>query len=96
MPMASVATSGRPILVTTWLTSGKRRTICSTRVEMATDSSSEIEGSLRVSMRIAPSSRRGMNSVPMKASEASATDTTASATASVRRWWFIASSRWAT
>ena len=96
MPMASVATSGRPILVTTCLTSGKRWMICSTRVEIADDSSSEIEGSLRVSTRIAPSSRRGMNSVPRKASEATATVTTPSATPSVRRRWFIASSRWAT
>ena len=37
-----------------------------------------------------------MNSVPMKAREAMATVTTASATHSVRRGWFIASSRWAT
>ena len=96
MPMASVATSGRPILVTTCFTSGKRRMICSTRVEMAADSSREMDGSLRVSTRIAPSSRRGMNSVPMKAREAMATVTTASATHSVRRGWFIASSRWAT
>ena len=96
MPMASVATSGRPILVTTCFTSGKRRMICSTRVEMAADSSSEMEGSLRVSTRIAPSSRRGMNSVPRRKTDPTATRTTADATESVRRGWFMASSRWAT
>ena len=84
MPIASVASSGRPSLVTTCETSGKRRTTCSTRVEMATDSSSEIDGSLRVSIRMAPSSRRGMNSVPMNQSEPMAMPTTVTATAIVR------------
>ena len=38
----------------------------STRVEISTDSSSETDGSFRVSTRIEPSSSRGMNSVPRK------------------------------
>ena len=84
MPMASVARSGRPILVTICEISLKSRSrICSTRVEMATDSSSETEGSLRVSIRMDPSSSFGMNSVPRNGTDASATETTTSAMATV-------------
>ena len=39
---------------------------------MSTDSGSETDGSLRVSIRIEPSSSLGMNSVPMNGSEPSA------------------------
>jgi hypothetical protein len=67
--MASVARSGRPSLVTTCLTSSKRRRIASTCVEIATDSGSDTDGSLRVSTRIDPSSSLGMNSVPMNGSD---------------------------
>ncbi len=82
--MASVARSGRPIFVTTCRTSGKRATIASSRVEMSADSSIETEGSLRVSMRIAPSSRRGMNSVPSHGTEPMAMTMADVAIASVR------------
>ena len=67
MPMASVARSGRPILVTiSEISANSASSFCSTRVEMSTDSSSDTDGSFRVSMRMDPSSSRGMNSVPRK------------------------------
>ena len=65
-------------------TSGKFfMTTCSTRVEISTDSSSDTDGSLRVSMSSDPSSRRGMNSVPRKGTEPSAAATMVTATAMV-------------
>src|SRR5579885_2961482 len=71
IPMASVAKSGRPILVVTSWISGKARSVFSTRFEISMESVSEMPGSLRVSTRMDPSSRRGMNSVPINAREAS-------------------------
>ena len=102
MPIASVARSGRPIFETTCEISANRlRRICSTRVETCTDSASEIEGSLRVSIRMEPSSSRGMNSVPRNGTDPIASVTTISATATVRsgcricraRWWAYRSRR---
>jgi hypothetical protein len=46
-------------------------------------------GSLRVSIRIDPSSSRGMNSVPMKNSEPIATPSTTAAAATVNARWSI-------
>ena len=56
MPIASVAKSGRPILMTTSAISGNCRSRCSIRLLISTDSVSETPGSLRVSTRIEPSS----------------------------------------
>ena len=67
--------------------------MASRRVEIATDSSSDTDGSLRVSTRIEPSSSLGMNSVPRNGTEAMAAVTTTRATDRVRTRWFIASCR---
>ena len=66
--------------MTTSAISGNFRSRCSIRLLMATDSVREMPGSLRVSTRIEPSSSLGMNSVPMKYSEPSATAKTISDT----------------
>ena len=79
MPIASVARSGLPILVTTSWTSGKRLIIRSISELMATDSDNDTLGSLRVSIRSEPSSSRGMNSVPIKNNEVNAVTTTIAA-----------------
>ena len=75
--MASVARSGLPDFVTTPVTSGNSFRTRSTSRPDFTDSVNEMLGSLRVSINIDPSSRRGMNSVPMKKSETNALDTIA-------------------
>lgn len=60
------------------------RSIC---VLICTDSSNDTLWSLRVSINNEPSSNRGMNSVPIKASEASAAETTSSAAVKTTHRW---------
>ena len=89
IPIASVAKSGRPILTTTSAISGNDLRRLSMRLLISTESVSEIPGNLRVSIRIEPSSSFGMNSVPMKKSDPSATPSTIAENATVIRRWFI-------
>src|SRR4051794_38114197 len=80
MAMASVATSGRPSLVTTLLISGKLRRVLAISLLTSIDCVSAIPGSLRDVISIDPSSSFGMNSVPMYLSEKSAAPTMKRAT----------------
>ncbi|GJG88099.1 hypothetical protein tb265_32800 [Gemmatimonadetes bacterium T265] len=82
-PIASVARSGRPSLVTTVATSGKRRTTHSASVDSLVASASDTLGRRRVSIRIAPSSSLGMNSVPIFVIDQTAATATSAAAAAM-------------
>ena len=84
-PIASVARSGRPSLVTTVTTSGNVLMMRSAAVDSRVASSSETLGRRRVLIRIEPSSSLGMNSVPMRDSDAMDTTITTSDTPTTLR-----------
>ena len=82
-PIASVARSGRPSLVTTVTTSGNFRMMRSACCDSRVASSSEMDGSRREVIRIDPSLSLGMNSVPIQPNEATAMATSTTDTPTI-------------
>ena len=88
--MASVAKSGRPILLTICVTSGNSPSTLSISELSATDSLTETLGALNVCTKMDPSSRRGMNSVPINVSDPSTARMTAPAVSVTTTRWLSA------
>jgi hypothetical protein len=82
-PTGSVATSARPVRVTTDSTSGKRASTFSTCVPSRCASVMDTDGSRLMSSDSSPSSRRGTNSAPSERPSPPAATSPSTATASV-------------
>ena len=82
-PMGSLPISARPTRLTTVLTSGDMRSVCSISVCIATERVSDTLGSRSAWITIEPSSSSGRNSVPSAGTSSSAPAKSAAAEASV-------------